>query len=235
MGEVTFLDYNKISDRIMWFDSRVSLNFIVNLQRKKKDGTMGSFHNEYKYYNEDEGSYGISLKRTVDCYFLIDVYNDFQNNIVIRAKDMYMLRYFFENNIMPWFNGTASQRAYKFDNNGKLLLKNKPAVQFPLSESKFLAFKPSVIKYIDDSEKEGITMFINSMDSYIEFDINKFLEFYYYITSIDMYGAAISLLNYVKMSPYGINQSNLGSFGDGGKVQHNRNNNSTYKGGGFFK
>ena len=69
---------------------------------------------------------------------------------------------------------------------------------------------PIIITYEDGTLKEGIRMIINNKNNFIDMDINKFMEFYYYICNTDIYCAATNLLNYVKIGPYGMNQSDIG-------------------------
>ena len=199
-------DYNRITDIVMFFNQRFSLNFTVNLQ-KKKNNIMRSIHEEYMYYNQNLGN-TISIKRRIDAYFVINDFMEFNNSVIIGARDIYILKYFLDNKIIPWFFDKT--RVFYNDNNGNLILKGKfKKEEIPLSEKTFLAFYPVVVNYLDGSTKEGIRMYINREDCFIEYDINKFFEFYYYITNTDIYTVATNLLNYVKMRPYGINLSEI--------------------------
>ena len=202
---VSFLDYDKISDTIMYFTKEIYLNFCINLTRKNNNtGRISHFHNEYGYNNDYLGKDSRIIKRFIDAYFVINDSNDFKNNIIIRPKDIVMLRLLFNDMVLPWFIG--SKRVFKLDNIGKLVLKGKYGVaEFPLSDYKFMSFKPIVIDYEDETTKEGIRICFNSNDNYIDINIDKFLEFYYFIQYTDIYNAAISLMNYIKTQPYGEN------------------------------
>jgi len=207
MEQITMNDYSRITDIIMFFNQRFTLNFSVNLQ-KKKNNIIKPIHEEYLYFNQNRGR-TISIKRRIDAYFVINDFVDFNNSVIIGAKDIYLLKYFLDNNVMPWFFDKT--RVFHNDNNGNLILRGKFKKQeIPLSERTYLAFYPVVISFLDGSTKEGIRMYINREDCFVEYDINKFFEFYYYIDKTDIYTAATNLISYAKMKPYGINLSEIG-------------------------
>ena len=222
----SFMDYDKISDTIMYFTSEVSLKFVVNLSRKNKSGDRTSFHSEYGYMSNYTNRKSYSIKRNISCFFSVDDCKDFNNSIIIRPQDVILLKMIMDNNIIPWFIGNT--RIYDFDKSGKLILKGKwsPA-DFPLSDYKFMSFMPIVITYQDGTLKEGIRIIINDKNNFIDIDINKFFEFYYYICNTDMYNAAATLLNYVKCGPYEQNyfdmQTGTGS-NNGDKGYNNESN-----------
>lgn len=200
-----FLDYDRITDTLMYFNQFVTLNFCVNLTRKNKNtGQLTHFHSEYRYENEYLGKESQSIKRFVDGYFMINDSRDYTNSIIITAKDILMLRFVLSDKVFPWFVG--KKKVFAFDNTNKLMLRgNWKTVEFPLSEYKYINFKPILLTYEDGTYKEGLRMIINSSDNILDIDINKFFEFYYYMFNVDMYLASITLLNYVKMIPYDCN------------------------------
>lgn len=204
-----FLNYDKITDTIMFFNKYITLNFCVNLTRKSKNGIM-SFHSEYEFYSYGENYEREShtIKRMIDSYFLINDSRDFNNSIVIRAQDILMLRFLLSDQILPWFVG--KHRVFNFDNNGRLILRgNWKQQEFPLSEYKFIGFAPIILEYDDGTLKEGIRFIFNSSDNYVDIDVNKFFEFYHYIMDTNMYTTAAILLNYVKTMPYECNMIDL--------------------------
>lgn len=210
MGELTFLDYDKISDTLMFFSKDITLNFCVGLTRKNQRNEIVHFHNEYEYKSNGKQCY--SIKRSINAYFTINDYRDYNNGVMIRAQDIALLQMIMNASIIPWVVGP--KRIYAFDSNQKLIIKGKwNQVDFPLSEYKYLSFAPIVITYQDQTMKEGIRITINDKSNYVDIDINKFMEFYYYICNTDIYSAAIGLLNYVKSGPYGLNQTNMNKNG----------------------
>lgn len=202
-----FLNYDRITDTIMYFNRYITLNFCVNLTRKGKNGNM-SFHSEYEFYSENYERESHTIKRMIDSYFLINDSRDFNNSIIIKAQDILMLRFLLSDQLLPWFVG--KHRVFGFDNNNRLILKGKWKQQeFPLSEYKYIGFAPIILEYDDGTLKEGIRFIFNSSDNYVDIDVNKFFEFYHYIMDTNMYTTAAILLNYVKMIPYGCNMTDL--------------------------
>lgn len=209
MGKINFLDYDKITDTLMYFSREISLNFCVNLTRKNQQGNVIHFHSEYNFYNESLGKNSYSIKRNITPSFIINDNKDYRNSILIRPQDVSLLQMVLNSNIIPWVIGP--KRIYHMNQDNKLIIKGKwNQVDFPLSDYKYISFAPIIITYQDSTMKEGIRFTINDKTNYVDIDINKFMEFYYYICNTDMYNAAIGLLNYVKTGPYG---ENLYTFG----------------------
>ena len=227
MEPIHFTDYDKISDTLMYFSQDVILKFNVNLSKVGKNRKRTPFHTEYAYQSSKSGYKAYSIKRQFNCFFTIDNVKSFEDNVMIRPQDVVLLQMVLRNQVLPWIMG--SSRIYGFDDNERLILKGKfTKVDFPLSEYKYIAFLPIVIDYSDNTSKEGIRIIINRSDNIVDININQFLEFYYYISNVDMYSAACSLMNYVKMGPYGENMTDTtalnytpGSNGSGNSFFNN--------------
>lgn len=201
---ISFIEYGRITDTLMYFDKYTTFNFTVSMIRKNKDERITYNHAEFIYYNENLGKNMISIKRTIDCAFTIA--NKQGLYIAIRPADMYALRLLLKTMVLPWFAGPS--RIYKNDNNNGIVLRGKytPA-EIPLSEYAFIRFIPIIYTYADESVKEGIRMYMNDEDTYVDYDINRFMEFFYYIMNTDMYTAAQNMIQYIKTEPYGTNIS----------------------------
>jgi len=216
MGQLTFLDYDKISDTLMYFSEYITLQFCVSLSRKQsKTNKVLRFHSEYKYRNNDDGRDCYSIKRNFNAYFILNDSRDYNNSFVIRTQDIVLLQMVMQNNIIPWFIG--NKRIFGLDDKHNIIIKGKYSpVDFPISDYKYISFLPIVCVYEDGATKEGIRLVINDSGNFVDIDVNKFMEFYYYICNTDMYTAAVTLLNYVKMSPYGQNMMDIDnpSFGN---------------------
>lgn len=203
-----FTYYDKISDTLIYFNNDISLKFIVSLNRKGADGNIINFHNEYSYDSSYFGKKSYAIRRYFVPYFSLDDKRDFKNNIMIKPSDVCLLQLVMNNNIIPWVMGNS--RIYGMDKEGKIIIKGKwSQADFPLSDYQYLSFIPIVVTYDDNTTKEGIRMVMNNKDNFIDMDINKFMEFYYYINNTDIYNAAIGLVNYVKTQPYCINGREL--------------------------
>lgn len=206
---ISFLDYARISDILMQFDKNFRLSLVVNMVYKNQQGKGGSNVNEYYYYNEAQEKNMISTKRFIDCWFLIEDSVNKSSYAIIYPKDMFVVQKALTELVLPWFFGEKTM--FKLDNNNRMVLKGKyTPVEIPFNNNVFIRFSPIIIDYADGTCKEGVRMVVSNENCYCDFDINKFLEFYYYIMHTDMICAAQNMINFLKTPPYGINIKNIG-------------------------
>lgn len=238
MGDILFTDFDKITDTILYISSDVTLSICLNLNIKQKDGKIKSFHSEYKYYSDNLNKDSYSIKRNVQPYFSINDLKDYKNSIMLKVNDVWMLKMLLDNRVMPWFVGT--KRLFFFDENNKLQIKGKYDIQeFRLNDYNCMAFAPIIIRYEDGMEKEGVRLFLNSKDRFVDMSIDVFISFYYLITNTDLYNAGTNMMNYVKMAPYdcGLFEMNSGSsYYDNydGDWESMRQSNNDKRGNNFF-
>lgn len=207
MGEMSFQDFDKITDTLLYLSNDVTLTICLQLNRKssKDNNQISNFHSEYHYSG---GLKGYSIKRTVQPYFAINDLKDFKNGVILKANDVWLLKMLIDNKIMPWFVGNT--RVFFFDDNKQLQIKGKWDIQeFRLSDYSFLAFAPIVIRYEDGTDKEGIRLLLNSKDRFVDITIDTFISFYYFITNTDLYNAGANMANYVKTMPYDVGMINM--------------------------
>lgn len=206
---ISFIDYNKIQDNLMYFTKTISLKFNVILQRRDKDGNYISNLSEYGYSFSDNDRMNYCIKRNMNFFFTIDDKNNYDNSIMIRTKDIEPLKLLLDGNIIPWFIG--NNRIFDTVKN-KLVISGKfTKAVFPISESKYMIFYPIILTYDDGKDIEGIRLEMNSPENYIDITLGKFMEFVYYIKNTDMYNAACNALTYVKTPPYLENFTQMGN------------------------
>ena len=209
MADITFVDFDKISDTILYLSNDMTLSICLPLNIKSKDGKVKNFHSEYKYYSNQLDKESYSIKRNIQPYFSINDLKDFRNGIMLKINDVWMLKMLIDNRIMPWFVG--ANRIFFFDDNNRLQIKGKYDIQeFRLNDYNYIAFSPIVIIFEDGSDKEGIRMILNSNDRFVDLTIDTFISFYCLLTKTDLYNAGANLANYVKMSPYDCGLYSLG-------------------------
>lgn len=203
---ISFFDYDRISDTLMYFDDIYTLKFNVNLSRKKfgsEDRVFFSREIVYpsKFMNQD---YSRSIKRDLNFFFSIDSKLDYRNNVILRSSDVYTLQIIIHDKVFPWVIGDKIKFGVTSDQ--KLILKGRyTPVKYIIDEYRYLEFIPIVIEYPDGTRAPGIRMFINSPEVYTDFETQKLIQFYQLLVQTDMYAVACSLINYVKMQPYGVN------------------------------
>ena len=227
---IIFLDYDKISDILLWFSpSKYQLKFSVILKKKDNNGNTRPFHTEYSFYNSISDKNGISIKRDYKFFFSIEKSSgDLDDNIILKPNDIEILKIQIKDIMYPWFFGTKN--VYGIDSNNNLCLKKpvKP-FQFVISSISYISFEPIVYYYENSNDtKQGVKIEINKPENSFEISIDVFLHFTSIILNTDMVNAAMNMLNYVKSKPYGINTVDLSQ----NENKFNRNN-YTY-GKGFF-
>lgn len=199
--------YYKITDTMMYFDRRRSLQIAVKLLSKDKDdGKVRSYHNEYGFTSTQIGRKVVSIKRMVSYGLLINDSESYEDTLFLTAKDIIPLQFVLKQ-VMGWYVG--DKRIYEIKDGKLVLEKNCTNRQFPINEVQFLEFSPVILEYSDGDLKEGLRMYINRYESFVDMSIDKFMEFFYYIMHVDIYNAALNMLNYVKTEPYGINYTDI--------------------------
>ena len=202
---IVFNDYDKITDNLIWFSSDIVLRFMVQLSVKSREGTRQSFHQEYSYTSKFlDTSLSRQIRRNIDCALLIDIKGDFNNSVMIRYQNMVMLKLKLQT-IVQWFT-----KLFKMQDDGKLYIVGKyKNEQVPMDMGKCIEFEPIVITYDDGKCSEGIRMYVNSKNIWVDMDISKFMAFYYLIDTFDMYQNACLLLNYLQRPEYGYNNYSM--------------------------
>jgi hypothetical protein len=191
---VSFLDYDKVSDILMYFGSDTYLKFNVSLARKSK-ATNKRFHylKEFRYDSGYQG-YGevVMLRRQFDFYLEIDVVGDFNSSIMIRAKDIMNLRVRLKM-VAKWF----SDGVFKMNRQKKLFITGNPEPVIVTNlTGKYIKFEPAIYEYKNGDKREGVRMTLND-SKFVDYTVDTFMEFAYLINSINMYEAALSIVNYI--------------------------------------
>ena len=211
---MNFLDYDRIEDTLFYFDSNTTLNFVVQLSRKDKLGGRRHIHYETEYGSSYNGyDVGHSIKRSMFFYFVIKDKNDFTNGFLLKQQDVYMITRVIEEQLLPYIIG--KKRAFNIIDNQLELNGEYSPVVYATTETKFLAMSPIVLRYDNNQSKEGVRITLNADGNYFDLPIDNFLQFYYILKNTDMYGTAATLINYVKLPPYGLNVYKKTGLGGG--------------------
>ena len=219
---IQFTDYDRITDILMYLSNTITLNFNVVLSRKDKAGGRSFFQYETAYSSKFTGvDIGRSIKRNMNFYYTLDNKNDFANGFIIKPQDVMILNMIIENQILPWFFD-PEKRIFSITKEGdRLIIKGKfEPVNYTQSEYKYISFVPIIYTYEDGTFKEGIRIYLNSQSEFADLDIDRFMGLVCILKNTDMYATACSMVNYVKMPPYGTNIFSMTGLG-GGYVQDN--------------
>ena len=221
MDAIYFTDYEKISDVLMFLSKDISLCFNVSLAYKKADGTRSHYHKEYVYSSKyiNKGNV-VSIKRNFNYYLSIDVRDDFNNSVMITPANMIALKM----KMKIVYNWMSTLFKYVDD---KLIISGtwKENILY-LNRTSTLKFEPNVCIYEDGTYKEGVRIYINDESLFFDLDIDRFMELYYIVDTIDMYQNAIILLNYIAPKEYGNNLSYIN--GESNSNNYQRENNSFF-------
>lgn len=226
---IDYTDYDRITDRLMFLSNNIILNFTVTLSKKDKAGNRAHIHSEYEYASKFKNQdMARSIKRDITYYFTLDNSNDFGNGLILRPQDIEILKMLLNQQVLPWFFG--SNRVFDIKEN-KLYIKDfgSPVV-YAQSDYKYVSFNPIVFTYEDGKYKEGIRIYLNNQDSFADLDIDRFMQFVNIIKCTDMYNAALTMINYVKIPPYGINTYKNIGLGSGGGYEYSGSKSSNSSG-----
>lgn len=210
-----FEDYERITDILLFLSDKFSLNFIVVLCSKDKNGAKRFFQFETEYASRYIGSdVARAIKRNVRFYFTIDNRESFGEGFVIKPQDAFVITRLIEDQVFPWFFDPKKRIFSIVDKNLVINGKYTPII-YAQNETRFLSFTPIVYSFDEGTFKEGIRMEVNHQAEFVDMDIDKFIGFYYLLKNTDMYSAACSLINYVKIMPYGNNVFRMAGLGGG--------------------
>lgn len=209
---IGYLDYDKISDDMMFLAKNTIVRFNLTLSKKYRDNNRYHFHREYTY-DSKYSDYGkvVSIKRTFNYYLSIDRIDDRNKSVMIRIQDIILLRAKLIE-ISTWF----SDGTFVIKNNKLQIYKKKKPIEITnLAENKFILFEPIVIDYENSNTSyQGIRITLSDMNTYSDITIDNFYGFMYLINTIDMFGYAQNMLNYIQRPDYGTNlvEFNLDEF-----------------------
>ena len=93
--QVEYVDYDKITDDMMYLGNNINLRFNVLLSKKNSsiDNSRRFFHSEYRYESKyDDTQVAVTIKRCFSYYMSIDVGGDnWDRSVMIRIQDIIIL------------------------------------------------------------------------------------------------------------------------------------------------
>lgn len=201
-----FSDYDRVVDTLLYLSDNITFDFVVVLSTKDKAGNRSFFHSETEYESNkySDVSMGKGIKRKMIFYFVINNKQYFDGGFILRPQDVQMLIMLIEQTILPWYFD-HHRRIFSIIDNKLVITGKYNPVEYIRNEYQYLQFVPNVYTFENDTYKEGIRMYINSSNSFVDMEIDKFMGLYYILKNTDMYGVATGLTTYVKTAPYDIN------------------------------
>ena len=209
---VTPIDFDKISDDILYLGNNMILRMNVVLARmNNKDRSRIFYHKEFMYDAKysDKTSVG-TLRRSFQYFLSIDKTDLYISNVIIRPQDMILLISKL-GEASKWFNGTVFGMK-----KGKIVIHNKPEsiIVNGLCEGKFIMFDPIVIDYDDGNQTQGVRLTVSTTDNYTDLSADRFFGLYYALKNINMFQSAQLMLNYLGRPELGQLCTDYSGMGD---------------------
>lgn len=202
MRPIQYIDYDKLSDNVLYLGSRLYLRMNVSLSQKADPNQRYHFHKEYKYDSLYSSSKKLlSIRRSFDYYLSFDKV-DTKDIIIIRPQDMILLKMKLES-VSKWFSDDT------FGSRGKELVirkKKDPIVLSGLSYQQYLKFEPVPIVWETTGEQTpGVRITLGDSSSFADISVDKFFGLMYTISTFNMYESAQILINYLGRPDFGFN------------------------------
>ena len=204
---VTFDQYNKISDDILYIGECMVMRFNVALTRKDKYGERQTYHKEFEYGPKYDRRN--SIRRSYDFYISIENFKPseqgYRDTVRITMADMYHLRSTLTM-IFRWYFDKAYANMY-MQKGADLVLMNRPdRIELPVSSfDKKITFEASI--YIDKLgiKHPGLRIYLNNENNFTDMPVDTFLAMKYFIDNLNMYESAQSMINYMGRPEFGTN------------------------------
>lgn len=203
MRPIEYIDYDKLSDDVLYLGSKLYLRMNVSLSSKSEPDQRYHFHKEFAYSSVyAPNNRFISIKRSFSYYLSLDRIDIPLGGIMIRSQDMIVLKSKLEE-VSEWFSSNI------FAIKGKNLIvkyKKKPIIVEGLANQKYLQFDPVVIVWENTGEQTpGVRITLGDPSIFADISVDKFFGLLYTISTFNMYQSAQLLLNYLGRPRYGFN------------------------------
>ena len=172
-----FMQYERITDTLMFLSNDFTLDFVVILGKKDKEGYRSFFQYETGYtstkYKVPENL--LSIKRNLTFYWVINNRTDFMDGMVLQFNDVAFLTQIIEQNVFPWYFG--DNKIFEIVDDKLMIPMENKSVQasYVQSNNKYLAFRPFVYTLnegLGKSYKEGVRVNVNREDtSYLQLSL----------------------------------------------------------------
>lgn len=203
MRPIQFIDYDKLSDDVLYLGSKLYLRMNVSLSNKQDPDMRYHFHKEYSYDSKYSKTRLMSMKRSFDYYLSFDK-TDLRNIVIIRPQDMIVLQRALAK-VVLWFED-KERNAFYVRSKKLIVKKQQPILVEGLAMNGYIEFQPIVILSENDNKQTpGLRLTLGKEDCFADITIDKFYGLLYTINTIHIYEAAQNLLNYLGRPDFGTN------------------------------
>lgn len=204
MKPIQFIQYDKLSDDVLFLGSNLYLRMNVSLSGKNSEkNERYHFHKEYSYNSRYSESGLLSIKRSFNYYLSFEFLSGPDKvTTIIRTQDMILLREKLQDVYKFFIDDTFATKGTK------LVIKRKrqSVVLDGLCDNGYLQFDPVAIIYESTgNQTPGVRITLNNPNAFADIDVDHFFSLLYTINGFDMYTAAQNLINYLGRPSFGMN------------------------------
>ena len=201
MRPIEYIDYDKISDDVLYLGDKLYLRMNVSLSSKKDPDMRYHFHQEFEYPSPyGRNGYLRSIKRSFTYFLSLDRKDISGGGRRVRDKDMFLLKEKLKL-VTDWFGDNTFGTKKK-----NLIIKTKrePIILPGLANQKYLQFDPIVIVYESTGEQTpGVRITLGDSSIFADISVDKLFSFKYTIDTFNMYLSAQLLINYLGRPEFG--------------------------------
>ena len=203
MRPIHFIDYDKLSDDVLYLGSKLYLRMNVSLSRKQEPDMRYYYHKEFSYDSPYSKNKLFSIKRSFDYYLSFDK-ADLRNVIIIRPQDMIVLQRGLDR-VVLWFED-KDHNAFYVKSKKLIVKKQTPVVIDGLASNGYIEFQPIVLLNENDNKQTpGVRLTMGREDCFADITVDKLYGLVYTIKTFRLYEAAQNLLNYLGRPEFGTN------------------------------
>lgn len=206
-------NYSKISAVALWLGTNASLKMNVGLFHNNKDMQKQNYHSEFSFYDKNINAMMNSMRLQYDYYLSIENFSrtEYYEKEFIKIGIMEMP--IFINALARaslWFLSQEFDGLFYQTKSG-LKLKNiyDPVIIMDLPMDKVIRFEPRVVLGYENTEFQGVRMYINNDLNYTDMILKKFMGFKYFMETANLFMMGQSLVNYLSRPNFGTNSKSM--------------------------
>lgn len=213
MQELTFENYNKISDVMMNLGKNANLLFTMRLYNDSEKFGRSYYHSEVQYFNESTGSKLINVKRKFDSYISFEqthAVNGERGFVMIRNEDIRMLRKAVED--MELHVVEHFQDIYVSKNGSVHVRKVQNPIEISgLPLNKYLVFTPDIVENYNGSTSAAIRVTLGNPNLYVLMTLKKWSGLIECLNNANMFLYSQNASTYMGRPPFGTNMYDMTS------------------------
>ena len=213
LQELTFENYNKISDVMMNLGKNANLLFNMRLYSESEKFGRSYYHSEVQYYNESTNSKLVNIKRKFDSYISFEQshpVNGEKGFVMIRNEDIRMLRKAVEDmelHIVDHF-----KEIYVVSKGNVHVRKVQEPLEITgLALNKYLVFTPDVVENFNGSTSAAVRVTLGNPNLYVLMNMKKWSGLIECLNNANMFLYSQNASTYIGRPAFGTNMYDMTS------------------------